>query len=269
MGRSKKWKKSFQIKQEKRSLHTKYICGIALSITLLSIVLSAYDHNAFVAQFDFASTIVSIVLSVIAIWLSISGEQKTTEIKDKIVESADRLSKTTKNVRNLNNQYKETMDNQLEKLENVQKQLSDLLASVADVKEQVAVTREELSAMNNVPFTTDTQPLDTEQLWKLFENINNWNCQYPFNIQLEWIFCQMVRLIMDSRQNNSSYNLAEVITLLGNSGVSIPFWNNNIHINWGIINTMIAIGVFNNQAVMEKIQEKIGKVLENNPFLSR
>ncbi len=266
MGKRKKWKKSFLTKQEKRNLHTRYICGISLCIALLCVILSAYNHQAFVAQFDFASIIVSIVLSVTAIWLSISGERKTTEIKDKIVESAGQLSETTKKIKTLNGQYKETMGSQLKELENVQKRLSDLFASVSDMQKQVAATHEELAAMNSTTIVSGTQSFSPEQLEMFFDNIYIWNCGTGHNAHMEWVFCEMARLIMDYRQKQSPYTYLQIVTQLGNSGVYIPQWNNAILVSWGSLNTLTAIGVFDNPGVTGKIKEKIAKPLANNPF---
>ena len=64
-----------EIQNEKNKLHIKYLIAIASFISLGSIVLSLCEKDIFVAQVSFASTITSIVLSVIAIWMRISGEE--------------------------------------------------------------------------------------------------------------------------------------------------------------------------------------------------
>lgn len=96
MGKIKKTKKFIRAEQERKGLHAKYICGIVLSVALLCVVLSAYNHETFIAQFSFAGTVASTVLSIIAIWVSISKEKETAEIQGKISASANRLKKSPK-----------------------------------------------------------------------------------------------------------------------------------------------------------------------------
>ena len=129
-------------KHEKIILHMKYIIAISVIISLGSVVLALYNQDAFVAQVSFAATITSIVLSVIAIWMSISGERSTNDIKVKIAESTERLSGTTKEIETFNNNYKETMNTQLAELKNVQEKLAQITQSVNIVKEQLSFMSE-------------------------------------------------------------------------------------------------------------------------------
>lgn len=66
--------------------------GIVIIVCCVSIltVLLAGDSNAF-TYFSFASTITSIILSVIAIFMTISGESKTETTKDKVDITVARL----------------------------------------------------------------------------------------------------------------------------------------------------------------------------------
>ena len=83
------------IQHEKLKLHIKYIVAIALILLFGGIVLATSNQNEFVNQVSFASTITSIILSVIAIWMSISGERSTNDIRISIAESTERLSSIT------------------------------------------------------------------------------------------------------------------------------------------------------------------------------
>lgn len=69
------------------------IASIALMI--LALTVKTADNSVFVGQVSFASTVTSIVLSVIAIWMSITGERSTNEIKEKVSSSVDKLTETT------------------------------------------------------------------------------------------------------------------------------------------------------------------------------
>lgn len=127
------------IQNEKNRLHIKYIIAIAMIFCLGSIALSLYDKDIFVAQVSFAGTITSIVLSVIAIWMSISGERTTNDIKSRIMESTERLSKVTENVESLNNKNVTIMNTQLKELNNVKNKLEAIIHSVDNVGEQVTI----------------------------------------------------------------------------------------------------------------------------------
>jgi hypothetical protein len=84
---------------DKYKLHVRYIGIIALIITLGSVILAGYNNDAFVGQFSFASTITSIILSVVAIWMSISGERNTNSIKDKVEDAVDDLNEVNMNIK--------------------------------------------------------------------------------------------------------------------------------------------------------------------------
>ena len=101
------------VRHDNLKLHFIYVVTICFIICIGTIIIAAYNQEAFVSQVSFAGTITSIVLSVIAIWLSISGERTTNDIRIKIAESTERLSDTTKNVETLNKNYENTMDTQL------------------------------------------------------------------------------------------------------------------------------------------------------------
>ena len=69
---------------------------VIVNLVLLLVWLFTSHYEAdFVSHFNFASTVTSIILSVLAIFLSISGESKTQEIRDKIVQQADEIVKAT------------------------------------------------------------------------------------------------------------------------------------------------------------------------------
>ena len=72
-----------------------FILIIAVALLILSVVITTVWNTDFVAQVSYASTITSIILSVIAIWMSITGERSTNEIKNKVSEAATSLTYTT------------------------------------------------------------------------------------------------------------------------------------------------------------------------------
>lgn len=87
-------------------LHLKYWIGILAGAVVL--LICAHTGSNFMDEFSFASTITSIVLSVVAILLSFIGENKTQELRDKISQEGDTITKTaeemTQQYKNLANQ---------------------------------------------------------------------------------------------------------------------------------------------------------------------
>lgn len=67
---------------------------LSVALLILALTIRTADNDIFVDQVSFASTITSIILSVIAIWMSISGERQTGEIKEKVVIASDKLADT-------------------------------------------------------------------------------------------------------------------------------------------------------------------------------
>ena len=220
------------IKHEKRKLHMNYIIAISAIISLGSVVLALYNQDAFVAQVSFAATITSIVLSVIAIWMSISGERSTDDIKVKIAESTERLSGTTKEIETFNNNYKETMGTQLAELKNLQEQLTEIFNSVDDVKEQI------YHINKNTVINPNDNIMDTEQRITLFHNIYLW--EPDKNYYYELIFCKMVKILIIKHQNNSTFSFREVLNYLKQGSINIYSYRGTINIYWGIINTLLA-----------------------------
>ncbi|WP_238899348.1 hypothetical protein [Clostridium sp. YIM B02500] len=112
---------SEEVKYEKMKLHIKYVLGIALTSTSLTIVAACFTKNKFVNEVSFASTVASIILSVIAIIMTIVGENKSENTKDKLINLSEdlegivqKIEKTTSEFENavkLNSKIKTIIEN--------------------------------------------------------------------------------------------------------------------------------------------------------------
>jgi len=162
-----------EVQCEKNKLHIKYIVGIASGVSLGSLVLSGYSNTAFVSQFSFASTVTSIVLSVVAIWMSISGERATNEIKDKIIDASDRLEKTTSNVEQINSSYHQEVSDQISSLEYIQKKLDEIVGGFTDVKDEMSLTKDQVaqvaSKIDNYNFEGKKDIISYDQVVSIYE----------------------------------------------------------------------------------------------------
>lgn len=80
-------------KRIKRERTVWILAFVAFDFALICIWLfTSRQEELFVEHFSFAATVTSIILSVIAIFMSISGEVKTQTIRDKIEQEANQIS---------------------------------------------------------------------------------------------------------------------------------------------------------------------------------
>ncbi len=240
------------LKYELLKLHYKYLIAIAAILFFGSIVLATFNQNNFVSQVSFAGTITSIILSVIAIWMSISNERTTNDLRMKIAESTERLSGTTKEIEILNNNHKETMDKQLDELKSVQEQLTQVIHSINNVEKQVSYIYENKSANFH---TIDNNTMKTDQKFNLFNNVFLWATNNDYIEQ--YIFYRITQIIIDKKKVNSPFSLDEIMHSLTQSGINVNCYLGAIHVYWGIINTLLAASVFDDDEITKHISEGI------------
>lgn len=73
------------------------ICILAI-VNLVFVAVWSFTSNTdanFVSHFSFASTVTSIILSVLAIFMSVYGESKTQVVRDRIEQEADEIIDVT------------------------------------------------------------------------------------------------------------------------------------------------------------------------------
>lgn len=122
--------KEYQIKLKcvKTRLHSKYIASISIAICVWIFSGKTAWSEGFVAQMSFAGTITSIILSVLAIIMSISGENKTESIKDKLEDTVKELDVIIKKMENANDI---SIENTRELKENIN-ELSQKMTHIPD-----------------------------------------------------------------------------------------------------------------------------------------
>ena len=107
--------------------------SIVLVINLALIIIWLFtEHNdsTFIAHFSFASTVTSIVLSVLAIFMSVSGEMKTQAIRDRIEREADEIVTAT-------DKMEKRMNELSGKMQDIKYTADDIKASVINPPTQV------------------------------------------------------------------------------------------------------------------------------------
>lgn len=125
----------------KTKLHSRYIAFIAVGIVIWLLATGDANSKEFSNWISFASTITSIILSVIAIIMSITGENKTEAMRNQIERTADKLEDTVIIVENAN---KENADNIRELKENIkilEKKIENMPGVVTEAMKQYEKTK--------------------------------------------------------------------------------------------------------------------------------
>lgn len=106
----------------------------SIVLMILALTVKTADNSVFVGQVSFASTVTSIVLSVIAIWMSITGERSTSEIKEKVRDSVDKLTETTNQSTTLTDDLKKTLDNQNTKYDEIMVKMENIIKNIEGMR---------------------------------------------------------------------------------------------------------------------------------------
>lgn len=259
------------IQNEKNKLHIKYLIAIASIISLGSIVLSLCNKDTFVAQVSFASTITSIVLSVIAIWMSISGERSTNDIKNKILESAERLAKTTGNIEILNNKNESIMNTQLDELNDVKEKLEAIIHSVDIVGEQVTNMHKKVNTAPSTPRTVNDKTLTTDQKFTLFQTLYSWAVEYATDEKKyrAWLLCEMTQRFIDNQKTSKPNVYREALHDLETIHADLKKWGKIVNSYWGALCILSMSSVFSDQNAVKKISEIITPWLDTQPPIDK
>lgn len=157
---------------------------ISIALMILALTVKTAGDDVFVGQVSFASTVTSIVLSVIAIWMSITGERSTNEIKEKVSASVDKLTETTSKSTTLTNDLKMTLDCQNAKYDEITKKMEKMVKDIEGMKDNVG-------SMKNLLSTIETS---------IYKNVESANEDEFNENELE----KMINTVLDSFQGSSA-----------------------------------------------------------------
>lgn len=85
-------------------------CVIVILVLLLIWSFSRRTDAQFIAEFSFAATISSIILLILAIFMSITGESKLAVLREKIEKEVDEIEKATIEMKEILQQHGKTID---------------------------------------------------------------------------------------------------------------------------------------------------------------
>lgn len=139
------------LKTEKGKLHLRYIAIICIAICVWLIASGSAKDDTFISQLSFASTVTSIILSVIAIILSITGESKTSMMQARMEDIVQSLEKTA-------GQIAEISDNTEKNMGSLQEGIADLDLKIKNLPSEI----HDQFKMTKISDSEDSQRIEME-----------------------------------------------------------------------------------------------------------
>lgn len=248
-------KQDYREKYEKIKLHIVYLIIIAVILAVIGFSLAFGKNSIALGQISMASTVSSIILSSIAIFMSISGESKLNHTHDKLVETSDRMSGIADNIEQANNLLNDTI-NQITKIDYISELLEQIGQSVDIVEKEVLNKSFSLNENSDVGISKDI-------LWEIYtEMIDGDN-------DIGTIITRgvMEYLIVSHLENTDIEWTALRKYLASEMGECSTF---AIGLAWGILGVFIFMGVTDDEAVLyfkEKMALSDAKLNKIKEFL--
>lgn len=143
-----------------------YIITIFITISLTTFVMKGSSVSTFVENFNFASTLTSIILSIIAILITLIEGAKSSSILDKIADAASNVDKSTSTLNDARNQIEEFINKLSQTEDNI---LNETKSHYEKTKEDIcAVMREHAITIDTSLDFNLNKDFDLENfLWRL------------------------------------------------------------------------------------------------------
>lgn len=130
-----------KLKCMRTKLHSRYIACIATGIVIWLIATGTSSNAKFPELISFASTITSIILSVIAIIMSITGESKTDAMRNQMERTTKKLEDTVNIVESANKENANNIKELKENIKILEKKIENMPGIVTEVIKQYEKTK--------------------------------------------------------------------------------------------------------------------------------
>lgn len=157
-------KQDYKEKYEKGKLHTRYLFIIAGILAIIGISIALGENSEALGQISMASTVSSIILSSIAIFMSISGENRLNYTQNTLMDTSDRLSNITDNIEHANDLLDGAIDQKLSKLDEISDRLERIGQSVNNVEKEIFSKSFHIENDSEVTIQKDT-------LWEIYNSM--------------------------------------------------------------------------------------------------
>lgn len=134
---------------DKRKLHFRYICGFLFVIIVWLIATGTASNTAFVDWVSFASTITSIILSVLAIIMSMAGEGKTEHIREQLSETAKRIKESQDASDEINESIEKNLEQLRKEIERLSKEVENVPKATAQAVTEFQNKKDSMNLYRN------------------------------------------------------------------------------------------------------------------------
>lgn len=223
-------KQDDKVKYEKLKLHIIYLLTISSILVVIAVSIALGGNDDALGQISMASTVSSIILSSIAIFMSISGENKLSYTHNKLVETSDRMSDITANIEEANRLLDNTI-NQFIKIDDISDRLKQIGQSVDYMQNEMFNRTIHFNKNSSVN-------ISSENIWNVYDNmLTGISDRAKKAIQglMEYI------VICASEQADlNSENVEKYLKL-----VTYQINESGIGILWGVIYVFVSMGITN------------------------
>ena len=213
---------------------------ISIALLVMALTIKTVSEKEFVAQVSFASTITSIILSVIAIWMSITGERSTNEIKTKVSDSVEKLVESANETKSIATNLKDSISEQTydlikEQMEMVAHEMREMKTSFSEMS-GAFTNGNNLKAKNEVPALL------------VFKNIVE---GISGEKQRDSLIYTVLK-IFEAKECDKKEKLADIV-----KKIDLPEGDKNII--WGIVVALDHNGFFSKEGIYQEVQTYIEK----------
>lgn len=157
-------KQDYREKYEKGKLHTRYLFIIAGILAVIGISIALGGDSEALGQISMASTVSSIILSSIAIFMSISGENKLNYTQSTLLETSERLSNISVDIEKANSKLDNTINQKFMKIDDIFDRLEHIGQSVDNVEKEMLNRNLRANEDSAVKISNDI-------LWQLYNDM--------------------------------------------------------------------------------------------------
>ena len=233
-----------ELKYEKGKLHTRYLLAIAIGLIILSVLIATNGGTEFSNQLSMGSTISSIILSAIAIFMSISGENKMSGIQNQMIETSTKMSKIVNQIENANDKIVASISDKLEKMDVVVETLEGIGGDIREVKGKV----QDISSLFSGETKEVRNRFKKEDIYKMYLCVmeSKWE-----NVRIQ-SFRKIVLLILITWENKDNFNDRLLNEFMKNHGGEK--WK---HVYLGMLSLLVMVGFNKNKEFIDYFKMKI------------
>ncbi|HAT4125217.1 TPA: hypothetical protein I9Z60_001568 [Clostridium perfringens] len=181
---------SKHFKGEKLNIHMFYWILILLLTTIVLFTTRAYSNESLAEQVAFGATLSGIILSVIAIIMTLIGETKSDNTKDKLLNLSEDLEKIVNDIKNTTSNLEGAVQSTIEVKDGITK-LNNSMDQMINLSKDKSLSNQELEEKS-----LSSQELEDEKyyltVFKLFvDNLNNDDLKKPIFVSFTYTYLKL------------------------------------------------------------------------------